>query len=103
MSDSELTQYSTWYVAMIAAGTVIAAPAGATGHTHFFLVGVGLVLVGVGEFINHPYRENIVPGPYYAPLWKVSGRSRAVNLTGLLFDASGCLLALYGLVRIIIA
>ena len=90
-----LTQYSTWYVALIAAGAVIAAPAGATGNSPFFLVGIGLVMLGAGEFICHPYRETHFPGG------KITGRPRRWSLPGLFMDLIGLSLFAYGIWQIV--
>lgn len=93
--SEDLTQYSTWYVALMAAGAVIAAPAGATGNAPFFLVGIGLVVLGAGEFISHPYQVRLAPG------WKISGRPRRWRVPGVVLDVVGVALFVYGLWRII--
>lgn len=98
MSD-DMSQYSTWYVAMVAAGTVIAAPAGATGNAPFFLVGIGLVLIGVGEFVSHPYQEQIRSG--LGQHWKLSGRQRRWRAPGVALDLVGLALFGYGLYGIV--
>lgn len=95
MMSEDLTQYSTWYVAFMAAGAVVAAPVGATGNAPYFLTGIGLVVLGAGEFINHPYQELHVPG------WKASGRIRRWRAPGIVLDIVGIALFAYGLWRII--
>lgn len=85
-----------WYKAVLAAGVVLAGAAVAVGHDSLLICGLGLIFWGIGEFINHPYQEQIVPGPPGTAYLKIAGRSRKQSVFGLLIDAAGAALILFG-------
>ncbi|MEQ8283285.1 MAG: hypothetical protein RIC04_15005 [Parvibaculum sp.] len=103
MDSEDLKQYSTWYVALIAVGAVIASASAASGNAAALLVGLGFVLVGVGEFINHPFRSDIQFDDVGRPAYQISGRARAPKVVGLAVDAFGVVLLLLGLYRIVLS
>lgn len=61
------------------------------------LVSMGGFFIGMGEWINHPYREfvNLSMGA------KVSGHPRSPKIGGILLDIAGALLALIGIAMIV--
>jgi hypothetical protein len=101
MEDDDLKQYSTWYVALIAAGAVIASASAAVRNDSAFLVGLGFVMVGVGEFMNHPFRTALRFDDFGRPIYKVFGRARAPKVVGVAIDVLGVGLGAVGLFRIL--
>jgi hypothetical protein len=101
MDGQDLKQYSTWYVALVLAGVPIASTSVAVGNNAAFLIGLGFIFLGVGEFINHPFRERYQLDGIGRPIWKVSGRARAPKFVGLLVDVVGVVLMGLGLYRVI--
>ena len=62
----------------------------------------GVFLVGLGEWINHPLQEAIVPpNMYMRGGGKISGHPRSAKPLGLFFDALGVLLIVGAIARIV--
>lgn len=91
-----------WYKAVLAAGVVLAGAAVAVGHNPLLICGLGLVLWGIGEFINHPYQEKLVMNDYGSVNAKISGRPWQPNPFGLVLDAIGGILLVIGLVKVLL-
>lgn len=91
-----------WYKAAIAAGAVIAVPAVTTGNTPAFLCGVGLVLFGVGEFINHPRRSQLLGNEFGDVVGTRTSRARDPRLFGYALDVGGLALLVYGISLLIL-
>jgi hypothetical protein len=51
-----------WWNVVAAAGAIIVVVFFMAQLTHGFLLGLGLLLFGIGERINHPMRSEIVRG-----------------------------------------
>lgn len=94
-------KYTAWYTALMAAGAAIVVPAITVGNESIFLIGLGMILAGIGEFINHPYRVAILSS-FGEPVLRVHGRSRKQRRTGLVLDLIGGCLAGCGLLRVIL-
>jgi hypothetical protein len=84
-----------WYKAVLAAGVVLAAAAVAVAHKPLLILGIGMVFWGIGEFINHPYREKVGYG------FKVTGHPWEPKLLGILLDMIGAVLIVFGLFQIV--
>lgn len=94
-----------WYKVLIAGGFFVflvngtgvltAYPTAATG-----LISLGCALWGVGEWINHPYQEVLIPGVFGRPSGKLSGYPRKVSLAGIAFDVIGGVLIVFGIVKL---
>ena len=87
-----------WYhvlVALGAAGTVAALSIELKGiaNAHALSMFLGLMFVGIGEWINHPLQTKLMPPNAYAPGGGIiSGHPRNPSLLGSLFDILGFLL-----------
>lgn len=102
MDSEDLKQYSTWYIALVAAGALIASASATVRNDAALLVGLGLLLVGVGEFMNHPFRERVQVDDFGRPIFKISGRGRSPKFVGLAIDVIGVTLVGLGLYRIVL-
>ncbi|UYN98386.1 MAG: hypothetical protein KIT02_10450 [Devosia sp.] len=102
MADNPLSLVSErWYIAAIAAGVALAGAALAAGHGGALCLGVGFVLVGVGEFVNTPR----ISVPTHVDGWgqvrqMVTGYVRRPNPFGIALDIIGVLMGGVGIVRI---
>lgn len=97
-----MTKYSEWYVALLAIGGLIAVPAVATSNDNAFLIGVGFVLLGAGEFINHPFQTILHFDRFDRVQAQQTGRPRRPKPSGIALVAVGIALAIIGIVRIVI-
>lgn len=90
-----------WYGAAIAAGVAIIAAGAAVQHGALIAFGAGLVLIGVGEFVNHPYVQipTVVDG-FGRVVQAVEGHPRRNNFGGVLFVVAGTVLLAIGCVRL---
>jgi len=59
------------------------------------LVSLGAILIGLGEWINHPLQVRVVAG------LKISGHGRINTWSGNLFDVIGVLCASIGILKIL--
>jgi hypothetical protein len=78
-----------WWNLIAAAGAVIAVAFFIAQLTHGFLLGMGLVLLGVGERINHPARSDFVRGEDSHSSITTESDPREPNLSGLALDILG--------------
>lgn len=70
-------------------------------NAHVALVSLGAVLVGLGEWINHPLQEAIIPPGNGYPGWgKLSGYPRTNTFLGNAFLAGGIILLGLGAFRL---
>lgn len=63
------------------------------------LLSIGLFMIGLGEWINHPYQEQISPDRTF----KITGHPRKLKPGGVILDAVGSVVGGFGLVKIVIA
>jgi hypothetical protein len=56
------------------------------------LISAGLVLVGFGEWANHPHRMILVPGSFTQPGYKVETTARQNTFWGCALDVAGLIL-----------
>jgi len=101
MSDLLKQIGDKWYGAAIAAGVAIIAAGAAVQHGALITFGAGLVLLGVGEFINHPYVSipTVVDG-FGRVVQQAEGHPRRNNLGGVLLVIVGGVLLGIGVVRL---
>lgn len=86
-----------WYKVLIVAGAFIfllngagllpSYPTAATGT-----ISAGVFFWGLGEWINHPYQEQLLLNTLNRPYGKISGHPRNVRPIGIVFDILGLLL-----------
>ncbi|HEX3063969.1 MAG TPA: hypothetical protein VHQ39_00745, partial [Dongiaceae bacterium] len=74
-----------WWKLTAAAGALIAVASATAGFAAGFLVGVGLLLFGVGEWISHPQVQRPVPNAY-RPLGIVTTHERNPMMLGFALD-----------------
>jgi hypothetical protein len=91
----DLRLLDKWYKALIAAGVALGVGAVAAHHNQLLVMAVGMVLVGVGEFMNHPFRS------YRDGLTVYEGHPRIPCLAGHILDAVGALIMLFGIVKLL--
>ena len=91
----DLKVLDKWYKALIGAGVALGVAAVAAHHNQLLVLAVGMVLLGIGEFINHPFRS-------FRDGWTIyEGHPRIPSLPGTIISAAGVLVMLYGGVRLI--
>lgn len=90
-----------WYKAMAVAGVALAVAALAAKHDDALLIGLGLVAWGLGEFANHPYREEIGFDQFGRANAKISGHPWRPSLLGAGLDVAGLVLIGIGLWRLV--
>lgn len=98
MSDFDLSKISLdrWWKLLAAAGAAMAIAATAAKFTPGLLIGLGLMLIGVGEWINRAKRTEVyVTHKIESYPWKA-------RLLGLFCDGIGIGLAATGLYRILL-
>lgn len=91
LKDIDMRQ---WWVAVVAAGVALATASAAAHLVPALFVGLGAVAFGVGEWINHPLLERIVPG------YKITGYPRAPKVSGVFLDLVGAVLFAFGIYRL---
>lgn len=95
-----------WYHAFVWLGILGAAGSAAVElhgipNREAFLLSIGLFLIGVGEWMNHPLQTKIIrPNVYMPGGGKVWGHPRKNCGLGVLLDLAGTVLAVTCLVRI---
>lgn len=70
-------------------------------NRHALLVSLGILLIGIGEWINHPLRTAIVSATFASPAGGITGHPRKNSALGVLFDIAGLVLFGIGLWKII--
>lgn len=90
-----------WIGLVVAGGAVMGAAKLAPDPTAAFALGLGLLLFGIGEWMNHPVQSGITDG--MGQVWKVTGHPRRASLGGSAFSLCGLLLLGGGVVRVAIA
>lgn len=87
-----------WWKMLAGAGAAITVASVAVKFPATTFIGLGLLAAGIGEWINHPYREFVSGG-----LYKLTGHPRSPTIAGLLFDTGGVVLLTVGLVKMALA
>ncbi|WP_186269993.1 hypothetical protein [Burkholderia gladioli] len=93
-----------WYKMLIAASLVFMVIAltvkiYAIPNAALFLLATGGFLIGMGEWVNHPYQEALSPDRSF----KITGHLRRPKVGGLALDAVGALLLVAGAVKVLLA
>lgn len=90
-----------WIGLVVAGGAVLGVAKLAPDPKAAFALGLGLLLFGIGEWMNHPVQTRIEGG--MGRLWQLSGHPRSPTLGGTAFSLCGLLLLGGGVVRVAIA
>lgn len=89
-----------WLGLIIAGGAVLGAASLAPEPKAAFAIGLGLLLFGIGEWMNHPVQSRIEGG--MGRLWQLTGHPRSPTFGGNVFSLIGLLLLAAGVVRVAI-
>lgn len=89
----------SWYKAVIVICTALLVvcltiPLQGVSNATASIICIGGLLIGLGEWINHPYQEKIGQG------YKVSGHPRNSSVLGVLFLITGVGVVGYGIYRL---
>jgi hypothetical protein len=90
-----------WWNVVAVAGGLIAVAAVSQQFVAAFLIGLGLLLFGAGEWVNHP-RQTQVKGAKVVGLYKVTGNPWKPKARGILMDVLGIGLFGLGLLRLLV-
>jgi hypothetical protein len=86
---------------MAVAGGLIAVPAVSQQFVAAFLIGLGLLLFGAGEWVNHP-RQTQVKGAKVVGIYKVTGNPWKPKVHGILLNVLGIGLFWLGMFRLLV-
>ena len=94
-----------WYKAFVvlgAAGTIAAVAFELKGiaNAHALLVALGMFLLGIGEWVNHPFQSGFWHSGGGVGPWLISGHPRKPSNLGNIFDLLGLALLAAGLYKI---
>jgi hypothetical protein len=89
-----------WWNVVAFAGGLIAVAAVWQQFFAAFLIGLGLLLFGAGEWVNHP-RQTQVKGAKVLDLYKVTGNPWKPKVQGILMDGLGIALFVLGFFRLL--
>lgn len=95
-----------WYKALLVLGATVFILAltielRGIANSIALLISLGVILIGIGEWINHPLQTRILPPGEHYPGWlQGSGYVRRNTLLGLLFDCFGIVLIVIGIIKI---
>lgn len=91
-----------WYKGAVAAAVTLLGVSAVAKDPALLVFGLGLLLLGLGEWINHPFQSRIVPPMGYGiPATIASGEVRSTNIVGVAFDILGVSLMCVGLYRVV--
>jgi hypothetical protein len=94
-------QVDTAYKGVIAVSAVVLIAALAVNNAAVAIIALGFLVIGFGEWINHPKRSGYVPPSAYNPAMTVTSTARDPSAFGLLVDGMGGLLILLGLYHLL--
>jgi hypothetical protein len=92
--DLDAFKLDHWWHVVAIAGGLIAVAAVPVQFVAAFLIGLGLLFFGAGEWVNHP-RQTQVKGAKVVGIYKVTGNPWKPKVHGILMDALG--IGLFGL------
>jgi hypothetical protein len=92
--------FKFWWNLLGAAGAAIVVASATASFVPGFLVGLGILAVGVGEWHNHPRRTEIITGKERGTYIKHGTNPWKPKLFGLIVDAIGIVLFCWGLYRL---
>lgn len=99
MSETPLSSLKIdyWYKMLPVIGTItlivgLTVEVKGVSNTLVQLVSIGVIFIGIGEWINHPLQTDIGPG------YKITSYNRVNTVSGNAWDFLGVALIVYGLV-----
>jgi hypothetical protein len=90
-----------WWSVMAIAGGLIAVAAVPVQFISAFLIGLGIMFFGAGEWVNHP-RQTQIKGAAGIGTYKVTGNPWKPKVHGILMDAVGIGLFGFGIFRLLV-
>ena len=100
MADLKDFNFQHWWTLMAAAGAAIAVASISVQYTPSFLIGLGLLFFGVGEWVNRPRQPYKQTVEGMLGFRMVSANPWKPNVFGLILDAIGFGLFGLGLFRV---
>jgi hypothetical protein len=99
MADFDLKKFDLehWWKMLAAAGVAVSVASIAVKYPPTIFIGLGVLSAGIGEWINHPYQEQIGFN------FKLTGHPRSPRISGLLLDGVGLTMTVVGLVKLALA
>jgi hypothetical protein len=89
-----------WWNVVAVAGGLIAVAAVPAQFVAAFVIGMGLLFFGAGEWVNHP-RQTQVKGAKVVGLYKVIGNPWKPTVHGILMDGIGIALFALGFLQLL--
>jgi hypothetical protein len=89
-----------WWNVVAFAGGLIAAAAVPARFVAAFLIGLGLLFFGAGEWVNHPRRTEVKAAKVLA-LHKITSNPWKPKVHGILMDSLGIALFAFGFFRLL--
>jgi hypothetical protein len=89
-----------WWNVVAVAGGLIAVAAVPAQFVAAFLIGLGLLFFGAGEWVNHP-RQTQMKGAKVVGLYKVTSNPWKPKVHGILMDGLGIALFALGFLRLL--
>jgi len=83
-----------WWIAVVASGIAFTTAAIAAQFVPMIFLGLGLLLFGIGEWIDHPIQTQLGPN------FKVTSYPRHTTVLGFILDAVGIGLMCVGLYKL---
>jgi hypothetical protein len=99
--DLDAFKLDHWWHVVAIAGGLIAVAAVPGQFAAAFLIGLGLLFFGAGEWVNHP-RQTQVKGAKVVGIYKVTGNPWKPKVHGILMDALGIGLFGLGIFRLLV-
>lgn len=94
-----------WYKVLLVIGTFVVLLNGANLLPNYpvretFIIGLGCIIFGIGEWINHPMHQSIQPAKFGIPSHTITDKSWRPSPAGILLDIAGIGLIAYGFIKI---
>jgi hypothetical protein len=86
-----------WWKLLAGSGALIAIASAPAAFVPGFVTGIGLLAIGIGEWVNHPLQTKLGQG------FTITGYPRNPKLSGNVLTGIGGALVIFGVVRILIA
>lgn len=94
MSALKNFKVNVWYIGLVVVAAFILAAALAAGNSAAAIIATGFLLVGFGEWINHPPKTRI--GPRY----KFTASERDPSIFGWIMNLIGGSVVVFGVIRL---
>jgi hypothetical protein len=92
-----------WWLGLVTFGTAICIGALAVKERDFALIGLGVGVFGIGEWVQHPLQSYIEQGRFMVPTMLATAYPRRPKVFGIILNCVGLALILIGLYRFLTA